>query len=472
MTTWRRLWIIGICGLVSACSARLPPIDLSDEDCLASLRVHDRQVREQGVGDAQAARIEGFPFLRTSRFLASFAGQEMDTPTFGEWLSALSELDEQARAHERANLAMPPPLALGCRDGLIAEVLARPELRASVRARAGVEDAYSDLRRGLGLYPLSKWLVWSGIERLHQDTRQGFAVPPANDAVLRYTPADSYEPAERPLPAARDGLGRLHIDPDRLSRLFAYFAPVIVVASDTAADRIGAPRWDTFGRLAVDAGRPRVYRQLSYTRFQDRILPQLNYVFWFPARPKAHVLALLGGELDGLTWRLTLGEDGRVLLADSMHNCGCYHMFFPSSALQIRSIEDGTEPALIPSTLPELEAGQRYVLHLSSGAHYIQAVATTDRDAAADVHYGLDDYDVLRSLPVPSGGRRSLFGPDGLVAGSERLERFLLWPMGVSSAGAMRQWGHHATAFVGRRHFDDVDLLDRYFEAAAVSSAP
>jgi hypothetical protein len=30
----------------------------------------------------------------------------------------------------------------------------------------------------------------------------------------------------------------------------------------------------------------------------------------------------------------------------------------------------------------------------------------------------------------------------------------------------MRQWGRHATAFVGRRHFDDPDLLERYFELA------
>jgi hypothetical protein len=27
----------------------------------------------------------------------------------------------------------------------------------------------------------------------------------------------------------------------------------------------------------------------------------------------------------------------------------------------------------------------------------------------------------------------------------------------------MRQWGHHATAFVGLRHFDDPDLLERRF---------
>ena len=43
----------------------------------------------------------------------------------------------------------------------------------------------------------------------------------------------------------------------------------------------------------------------------------------------------------------------------------------------------------------------------------------------------------------------------------------LFWPMGITSAGQMRQWGRHATAFVGRRHFDDARLLDQYFELRA-----
>ena len=35
--------------------------------------------------------------------------------------------------------------------------------------------------------------------------------------------------------------------------------------------------------------------------------------------------------------------------------------------------------------------------------------------------------------------------------------------MGILSAGAMRQWGRHATAFIGRRHFDDADLFEKRF---------
>jgi len=37
---------------------------------------------------------------------------------------------------------------------------------------------------------------------------------------------------------------------------------------------------------------------------------------------------------------------------------------------------------------------------------------------------------------------------------------------GVLSPGAMRQWGRHAVAFVGRRNFDDPFFMDRMFKEA------
>jgi hypothetical protein len=104
------------------------------------------------------------------------------------------------------------------------------------------------------------------------------------------------------------------------------------------------------------------------------------------------------------------------------------------------------------------------VLHLQSGTHYLTGIGVTGDEA--QTRYGFEDDDTLRSLPLPGGGRRSIYGSDGLVAGSERPERWLFWPMGVPSAGTMRQWGHAATAFLGRRHFDDADLIERRFAAA------
>ena len=59
-------------------------------------------------------------------------------------------------------------------------------------------------------------------------------------------------------------------------------------------------------------------------------------------------------------------------------------------------------------------------------------------------------------------------GEVGLVAGTERGERWLFWPMGVPEPGAMRQWGTHAIAFVGRRHFDDPNLFAPYLELLAL----
>jgi len=78
--------------------------------------------------------------------------------------------------------------------------------------------------------------------------------------------------------------------------------------------------------------------------------------------------------------------------------------------------------------------------------------------------YSLADYNQLRSLPYSRDNRRSIFNQNSIVPESERLERFILWTTGVLSPGAMRQWGRHAVAFVGRRNFDDPFFMDRMFK--------
>jgi hypothetical protein len=103
------------------------------------------------------------------------------------------------------------------------------------------------------------------------------------------------------------------------------------------------------------------------------------------------------------------------------------------------------------------------VVTIDSRTHYIRQV-TLVNGIDSLVRYTFRPYDELRSIRRFDGGMRSVFGPDGLIAGTERAERFLFWPMGIASAGAMRQWGRHATAFIGRRHFDDADLLEKRFD--------
>ena len=106
-----------------------------------------------------------------------------------------------------------------------------------------------------------------------------------------------------------------------------------------------------------------------------------------------------------------------------------------------------------------------FVIRVQSRTHYVRRlVPLADVVAAEKRSYTIADYGELLSLPDGKGGTRSLFCEDGLVCGTERFERFWLWPAGIKSPGGMRQWGRHATSFVGRSHFDDPGLLDLLFE--------
>jgi hypothetical protein len=181
---------------------------------------------------------------------------------------------------------------------------------------------------------------------------------------------------------------------------------------------------------------------------------------------------MLAGKLDGLVWRVTLAPDGEPLVFDSMHACGCYHQFFPTPRARPLPAPDDTEEWMFsPQSLPRLAPGERPLLRVASGTHAIERVGIV-RGTDSLARYELRPYAELRSLQRFGTGRASAFGEDGLVAGSERAERFLFWPMGIASAGAMRQWGRHATAFVGRRHFDGADLLEKRFSLELDAGAP
>jgi len=172
---------------------------------------------------------------------------------------------------------------------------------------------------------------------------------------------------------------------------------------------------------------------------------------------------MLGGAIDGITWRATLDASGRLLAADAMHNCGCYYMAFPTPGLRVRAHgRRYEEPLWVPQTLPRSDAG-RTIIHVSSDAHYIRQIEVV-ADPPVQITLRVQTYDELRNLAMPKGGHKNLFEPSGLIKDSERGERWVLWPMGIISAGAMRQVGHHPIAFVGRRHFDDPRLLEANFE--------
>lgn len=472
--------------------------------CAAWFQALDAQVARAGVRDAGAAPVEGHAYLRVDRFTASLVDRLLtwDAPPPApqaqtHWLTRMLELDRQARRHEWANL---PPTARqdlaarfnlpdteavaahtrNCGEQLVQAKLATAQQTQQLRAHLAVPDDYIGAYRLFGLYPLTRVPFLAGVRQFETQTRQDFnggEIVPPGVRQLRLLPPVGDSPPSQDLQAlwratTDHPLGIPLPTPAQAEILFDRHAPVFDLRIASGDDRPGALTWDTPAAAgpapAVDPGQPVVYRQLAYTRYGDASLLQLVYTLWFGARTASTMpIDLLAGPIDGLVWRVTLSADGAPLVYDSIHPCGCYHMFFPVPGVTVRPAPPGQgEWAFSPADAPTPGPGHRIVLQVAPGTHYLEGIRVQAASApsGATAVYQWRDYDTLRSLPTPDGHSRSVFGPDGIMPGTDRLESWLFWPMGIARAGAMRQWGRHATAFVGKRHFDDARLIEERFD--------
>ena len=504
---WRR--IAGAAGLavlvaLAGCASLVPPpagvpsawMATSSPEALRCgkwLEALDAATASAHVRDGAAHQIPGFAWLRVDRFLASFradvsaSGTAVPAP-FAAWLTRLEALDVQGRSAELANLpdqAVPEGLAKpaaalrtqACRTHLSSAVAQSPALRQQLMDRAQVPDDYQDWKRALGLYPLTRLPFFAGVQNWQSGLQARFdagSVSPQAGTWQRYVPqAQPLEPAEVAAVLAamhHDALGVPRPDATQEQRLLDAYAPVLAVETKGAFDRFGGLRWGTGPAPDVLTDVPLAYRRMAWTRHGSAVLPQLVYSFWFPARPPAGGFDVLAGRLDALVLRVTLASDGTPLMVDSIHACGCYHLFFPVGAVTPRPAPVPDEEwAFVPKTLAAMRPGQRVAVQIESGTHYLVGIRPDTGESGAT--YAAESDDALRSLPVSAGDQsgggagstRSAFWPSGIVAGTERGERVLFWPMGIDSPGAMRQWGRQPTAFVGRRHFDDARLLEERF---------
>ncbi len=489
-------------------------------ECLDFLGELDRVIDVTGARDAGEHRIAGFPFLRVDRFTASFRDELADEPRSLAWIARLRAIDERARRFEIANL---PEVAFpimrrydreatfaharACGDRLAAELAQQPAQRERVARLAVVPDDYSTFRRAVGLYSLTGMPFAASERRWERRTRRIFAEgrqesPPSNVVYQRYEPVDGTLPPAEAIARARaalaaapvDALGIPQLDDEARDRLFTAFAPTFEIATSAEYDRFGPLLWiDLRGLvlpgaerfwLDVDPSQPVVYRRLAFTRYGAEVLPQLVYTIWFSGRPMQDSGDLLGGRLDGLVWRVTLDPKGEPLLFDTVQPSGRFAMFFPTSRLRAKPAPE-SEPLAEWAYSPIDQPIEQWVgsqakpghtgsqlasvgLRIASHTHQLVGVAPPGRPwgqpAAPNPPYRFLAADRLRALPLPGGGSRSVFGPDGIVPHTERFARYFFWPMGIASPGSMRQWGRQPTAFVGRRHFDDADLIERRFE--------
>ena len=356
--------VLALLLAATACANVQPPhrdhLDAADTrlaQCAQWFAALDAAVVHSGVADIEARRVTGFPYLRIDRFLASMKQAARDDARLRDaWIEEMRARDADGRRVEIANLAAAQVEHLGadnrheltqrtqqCAQRLLAADVADASAQASLYHRAYVADDYSTLKRGLGLYELTRIPFHAGVEVWQEDTEETFAqarrgeLPSA--ALQRYLPPstpvfDRQQVAAILARATAHPLGLPRLSAVERERLFATYAPVFEIETGGDFDRIGRLGWDSALAPRVDVAQPVVYRRLGYTRSGQRTLLQLVYVAWMPERPLDSSFDVLGGHLDGVVWRVTLAPDGEPVLFDSIHPCGCYHMFFPTPRLQ------------------------------------------------------------------------------------------------------------------------------------------
>lgn len=446
------------------------------------------------------------------------AASLLKSPAFQAWLAQMQRLDSQVRHLEASRLPAQafPLYQLADRHALLATLdqcapLLTAELTPAdvprILAEAKVPDEYQRSLRALGLYPITGIGVASSIRNWEVHQREVFQRQRHPDfsgraAFQRYRPAktpsgaDAWRTAAKVMQAVqRDALGIPKFLPAQRDALFEAFAPTFEVATVNDSDRIGRLQWIDLAGLVrdprerfwldVDTNVPAVYRQLTFTRFGKAVLPQLVYTIWFSERPMESGSDMLGGRLDGLVWRVTLDEDGAPLIFDSIQPSGRFAMFFPTRRLMPDAQARANVDSLVEWVYSPIDVaiedwvGETWPgplsLHVSSRTHQLVGIAAPGKAWGTPVFdnppYQLVSADVLRALPVPGDGRRSIYNQDGIVSGTERLGRWLLWSMGISNMGAIRQPGHQPTALVGRRHFDDPYLFQKRYRRVPVPEA-
>jgi hypothetical protein len=476
--------------------------------CSAQWQQFRSKVNAAEVYDAQDWPLPDYPYLRVNRAASYVLQQELRPDQKVLWLKQAYERGKNARQLENQKLAKPVDLSRleNCLVGQLSVLAEDPKFWVYAGTHS-YPDKYLTGRQIAGLYYFFRPIVGWRVDALKEEVTDVFQRY-ENQYDWRYYVLQGYgrqhpgqvvkvgrheigrqnennqkeiqlQNSSPPLewdeintilnPAThKDELGLPVFNRQEAQQLLNYYHPVIALETGHRDDRIGRParnadRWTT-------SSAPEVFTLLTTTFWQGQWVPQLVYHWWYPSRPQVGWLDILAGELDGLIWRVTLNWDGKVLFYDSIHPCGCYHKVFPALPAIKFSGTSADEEALMVLPVEHPGAGQQPVIQISSVAHYVvglsfrpsdQRVATEVDDAyPSEYVYKLTDYNELRTLKA---GKQYLFGADGLVAGSERLERFLLWNMGVDSPGAMRQWGQHATAFASRRHFDDPQFFNRYF---------
>ncbi len=452
--------------------------------------VLDRIVAKADARNAAAFPVAGFPYLRSNRFLNGLK-HDLDTDARKEqWIRWLRQLDLEGRKKEIRNLPSDAvqklALALGedvdrqtlqARATLYSEKMLihdqhRTGFFEAVQAAAVNVDEYKTAYRVIGLYPFASLPVILVTNRVQGEFKNWHQTPvdqlDTQGDLISYgpSPPTAYSQRDAGMILNRSGRNALGVpipsDAD-IKTLVAMFAPLIRQDQVHSYDRIGAVSWQD-GRVSVDFEQPTVYYYLTHARFKGEPVLQLNYAFWYSARQGPNSPWIERGDLDGLTVRISLDNDGTPFMVDIMNTCGCYHFYLPDKKRIKRILPSpGEIDAFVPRWMPEAFPPNRLTIQINSGWHQVVHVGA-ERKPAGFRSYRLVAYDQLEMLPHPDRRFESMFDSRGIAKDSDRIEFIIFFPMGIPDVGSMRQRGHHAVKLVGRSNFEDPDLFDQNFE--------
>lgn len=447
-------WALGTVLLLTGCATHQPrPTQFSL--CLEQLQA------VPGDGEALAYqahwRPAAHPYFLLPPPYSDFAVAQLDASAFSAWRAAIVQASwEELALHQLRTLNR---TLSSSRECLVARALELSQAEwDAINHEVAQRDLYRHWQRWVGLYPISAPIVNGRIRAAQRNWQQEYGGPFNASAILyQAPPAPHLDSAtvSQWMRTQLDPLGLPVLNQAQLNQLFLTHAPDFEVLQGSPADQIGTVvATDRVPTLDVSTATLYVYP--SYAWIESGYHLQLNYSIWLPERPKARPLDLYGGAWNGITWRVTLNADGEPLWYDSIHNCGCYHQVWkPNDWVVHRDI--GPEQPLF---LMQDWVGRPRVT-LLPGTHYVRWVDAAERPSenrmSKKVTTQLKPYQRLMLIPDDEQAI-ALFEPNGLVLGSERLERHLLWPFGVQSPGAMRRHGNHAIAFVGQREFTDPRL--------------
>lgn len=427
---------------------------------------------------ADASDVDLASVFAVNRFWASFT-QEKLTPAEREfWWQQIQQQWRERFSRLVSTLSVSKPIAS------IFDICLQ-QIDQTAQPSIEVPANYSTTQRVLGLYPLTRYGVALGSQQWRDDTTELLqsGQEALNEPVVNYVASDrlaiidTIATQQLLADSQQNPLNIPLLTPsqaqEQAQQLLLRYAPDWRVETAGDYDRIGA-LYSQDGLPSVDVSRPTLYTAIGHTRFAGQSLLQLYYVIWFSERPPNGWFDILAGNIDSVIWRVTLQADGEVLLYDSIHSCGCYHLLFPSSKLSIKRPNQKPSSQKSPSQTGDFveapliyplediyrqrtvqQPSEKVTVVLQSGTHYIVDLVPSD-------YLAIESAAALNMQPYHQ--LAPLFDAAGLLPSTERAERWLLWPTGVISPGQMRQLGTQATAFIGERHFDDAFIFETLFE--------